>query len=393
MNRPTASDTSAARAAGLDAEALDRLSARIRLDTERGRYKAASILVARGGKIGYRDTIGHVAPDRAAAADDIYLLMSLSKSFTASLVLRAIDQGRLTLDTRACEILPQFAAGGKQRVTIRQLLTHTSGTYAGLLPPPPLTPADVGDLARNVDAVSAVPAAHTPGERVVYNSFASYAVLGQIVVKTDPAGRTFRQIAREELFAPLGMVDTSYGLAVNEPRRVPVSVMGPPTPMSAGLERMLNVVVDERCEHPAGCAFGTIDDVFCYTEALRGRGTGAGYRLMSPALFDYAVQNHTGDLGNGAWDFYREAHDIPDFPANFSMLGGYVRGHGHYLSSFGSTATPRTFGAVGGGSTLWMVDPVRDLTFIYLSAGFIEGLAHMQRLQQVADLALASCVD
>jgi CubicO group peptidase (beta-lactamase class C family) len=75
------------------------------------------------------------------------------------------------------------------------------------------------------------------------------------------------------------------------------------------------------------------------------------------------------------------------------MLGGYVRGHGHYLSSFGLTATPRTFGAVGGGSTLWMVDPVRDLTFIYLSAGFIEGLAHMQRLQQVADLALASCVD
>jgi hypothetical protein len=42
---------------------------------------------------------------------------------------------------------------------------------------------------------------------------------------------------------------------------------------------------------------------------------------------------------------------------------------------------------------MWMVDPERDLTFVFLSAGFIEGLAHFQRLSRLSDLALAACVD
>jgi CubicO group peptidase (beta-lactamase class C family) len=112
---------------------------------------------------------------------------------------------------------------------------------------------------------------------------------------------------------------------------------------------------------------------------------------MSQAIFDYAAQNSTGDLSNGAWDFAREADGLPDSPANFSLLGGYVRGPGHVLSGAGFTASPEAFCAVGGGSTLWMVDPVRDLTFVFLSAGFVEGLEHLQRLSRLSDLALAAC--
>jgi CubicO group peptidase (beta-lactamase class C family) len=47
-----------------------------------------------------------------------------------------------------------------------------------------------------------------------------------------------------------------------------------------------------------------------------------------------------------------------------------VRGEGHHITPFWLTASPATFGTVGGGSTMWMVDPERDLTFVYLSAGF-----------------------
>lgn len=376
----------------LDKEALHRLSQRIQADVGRGRYLGASILVARGGVIGYRDDIGQVAPGRPADPNDIYLLMSLSKAFTAALVLRAVNQGHLTLDTRACEVLPEFGMRGKHRVTVRNLLTHSAGTYAGFPPPPPLSMAeDVGDLAKNVRAISAIPLAYTPGDQVVYNPFASYAVLGQILVAIDPAGRSFRQIAKEDLFAPLGMNDTSYGLAVDEPRRVPVSV--PPTDgavTDGAVMELLNVAFHETSEHPAGGAFGTVLDVYRFAEALRRRGTTDEYRLLSRAMFDYACRNHTGDLRNGFWDFDREARDIPVFPANFSLLGGYVRGHGHHLSPFGVTASPDAFGAVGGGSTLWMVDPERDLTFVFCGAGFLEGLDHFRRLQQLADLALAS---
>lgn len=281
MTAPPDSGLAVTPTAGLDHAALDRLSARIRTDVDRGRYLGASVLVARGGLVGHRDTIGDVAPGRPADDDDVYLLMSISKSFTATLVLRAIDQGRFTLDTRVAELLPEFAAGGKQRVTIRQLLTHTAGTYAGFAPPPPLTLMnDMGDLPRNVAAVAGLPAAYTPGARVVYNPFASYAVLGQILVATDPAGRSFQAITHEDLFAPLGMAATSYGLRTDHPRRVPVSAPESHTARAAMVA--LNSAIDERTEHPAGGAFGTADDLFRFAEMWRRRGEDGTHRVLSP---------------------------------------------------------------------------------------------------------------
>jgi CubicO group peptidase (beta-lactamase class C family) len=80
-----------AESVGLDHAALQRLDDRIEKDVRTGRYLGASIIVARGGVIGHRATIGEVAPGRSGADDDVYLLMSLSKAFTAALILRAID--------------------------------------------------------------------------------------------------------------------------------------------------------------------------------------------------------------------------------------------------------------------------------------------------------------
>ncbi|KAI8665721.1 Beta-lactamase domain-containing protein [Fusarium sp. Ph1] len=113
---------------------------------------------------------------------------------------------------------------------------------------------------------------------------------------------------------------------------------------------------------PAAFAFCTIHDLFRFVETMRQRGTNGDYRLMSKALFDYTCKNHTGSLPNGALVPKKEARNIPDSPALYSLLGGYVRGEGHYLTGSGYTASPRAFYGVGGGSTMWMVDPDRDLT-------------------------------
>lgn len=377
--------------AGLNVQALQRLDASIQSDIDHGVNFGASIIVARGGIIGHRATFGTVAPGRSPANDDRYLMMSLSKSFTAALVLCAIDQGRFTIDTLASEILPEFAAAGKQRVTIRMLLTHTAGTFNGMAPPG-ITPGELGNLAKYVAAISALPAANVPGERVVYNTAASYAVLGQILVATDPKKRSFRDIAREDLFEPLGMADTVFGLGQDDPRRVPVSYTEKnTTPATQATLGAMNAGFIDGAEIPAGSAFAPIDDVFRFTEVWRQRGVAKGHRLVSPALFDYARQNHTGEMSNGAWDFWREAQGMPDFPANFTLMGGYVRGQGHFMNGLGYTASPEAFCAIGGGSTLWMIDPVRDFTFIFLSAGFLDGLAHFARLRRLCDLALAAC--
>ena len=378
---------------GLDPAALQRLVAAIQADIDQGQTAGAAIIVARGGAIGCREVLGHVAPGRAAAVDDIYLLMSLSKSFAASLVLRAIDHGRFTLDTRAADVLPEFGVAGKKSITVRQLLSHTAGIFPALPPPPPLGFDDMGNLAKVVAAISAVPVAYPPGTQCSYAPTAGHAVLAQMLVVTDPAKRSFSTIAHEELFTPLGMVDTRYGMSLDEPRRVPTFYTERnTTPATTAAANMLNTFMPKG-EVPAGNAYGTVDDAFRFAEVMRRRGSNGGYRLMSPALFDYASQNHTGDMSNGAVQFYILEHGMPDFPVNFSLLGGYVRGHGHHLTGAGHTASPRAFYAVGGGSTMWLVDPERDLTFVFLCAGLLDGLAHFERLQRLSDLALAACTD
>ena len=380
------------RSVGLNEDALAHFDASVQADIDGGRNFGASIIIARGGKIGHRKTYGTVAPERPTADDDRFLMMSLSKSFTAALVLRAIDQGRFTLDTRVCDILPGFGTGGKQHVTVRMLLTHTGGTYPGLAPLPPLTLAEWGNLEKAVAAIGAQPAAFTPGTRCYYNSMGGISVLGQMLVATDPAGRSFRTIAKVDLFDPLGMTDSSYGIAANDPRRVPVSqtenFRGPAFPQMVAL---LDAISHGDAEVPPGGAHATADDAFRFADAIRRKGNNGEYRLISPALFDYAARNHTGDMLNGATEFATEGEGRPPFRANFSLLGGYARDKGHFLTAMGFTASERAFCAVGGASTMWMVDPARDLTFVFLSAGFIEGLAHFDRLSRLSDLALAAC--
>ena len=382
---------------GLDSVALSRLGTAVQRDIDNQVNHGATVLVARGGRVGYLESFGHSdrAAGRATALDDIYLLMSTGKSYTAGLVLQLIDRGELTFDTKVAEIVPEFGVRGKQRVTIAHLLTHTGGTWAGFLPPPPgQWGPSWGDMDEMTRLVSAQQITHSPGERVIYNPFASYGILGEVVRRLDASGRPFRRIAREQLFEPLGMVDSSFGLRLDHPRRVPVR-MAESTPGAAEVAVMesLNELVDESFELPAGMVFGSIRDVFVWTEMLRQRGRREGNRILSSAMIDYAFRNHTGDRVNEFWDFNLEARDLARFPANFSYGGGYVRGEGDHLSPFGFTSSPSTFGSVGSGSTMWMVDPVHDLTFVFLSSGLLEGLNHFLRLRRLADLALAAIDD
>lgn len=387
--------TSSTSLPGLDAEALERFSSSLQSDIDSGLLYGASVIIARHGKIGLQKTFGAVTPDgRAPADDDLYLMMSLSKSFTAALMMKAIDQGRLTLDTKVVQVLPKFGAQGKQNVTIRHLLTHTAGTYPAMLPPN-LTPQDMGNLEKMVDTISAIPAAYKPGTQCIYNPAASYATLARMLVVTDPGKRTFSQIARQDLFEPLGMKDTHYSIKADNPRRVPVCFTPknttPATPVTV---KLLQHGLENGAEIPAGNAFSTVQDVFRFAEMARGRGSlpNGECRFMSKATFDYAAKCHTGDLIAGAWEFEREQKSIPEpFPANFSLLGGYVRGEGHNICGSGFTSSPSTIYAVGGGTTMWMVDPERQLTFIFLSCGFVEGLSHFARLRRLSDLALAAC--
>lgn len=407
---------------GLDATGLAALDADIQNNIDNGRSYGATILVARGGKIAHRKTFGTVAPGRPAAVDDIYFLMSMSKAFTAVLAHRAIDNGQFTLDTRIADILPRYGNGGKEAGTMRQLINHTAGLPAAPVAPP-LPIQKMGHLEERARAIEKLKAAYAPGEKCVYTSGTGYDLLGEIIVETDPKHRAFRDIAREEIFEPLGMADTSFGHSTTDPRRVPVShTPKSMMPVSGKVDEIFNDLGPQR-EYPCAGGFSTVDDLFTFTEALNGRYPECapeGYRLMPESELAEAKKNSTGDLilealmvdnkllqarqmlgtfgVKGLIDTAKGAkvadpsvgEDPEPFPARFTLLGGYNRDTHEGLTPLGQDASPSAIGAVGGGSTMWMTDPEKDLTFIFLSAGLIEGFDHFRRLSGHADLAIAS---
>ena len=131
---------------GMDASLLSKVDEYLQRDIDAGLNYGSSLLVARHGKVVHRAILGVAEPGRPLAPSDVFMQMSMSKAYTAVLVLRAIEAGRFELDTRVADLIPAFAAHGKDRATIRQLLNHTAG-----LPSAPVAPsasiATAGHLA------------------------------------------------------------------------------------------------------------------------------------------------------------------------------------------------------------------------------------------------------
>lgn len=411
--------------AGMDAKALRKLDASIQADIDSGLIYGAAVMVARGGQVVHRSNLGEVAEDRPAAPGDKYFLQSMSKAFTAILVLRAIEEGRFDLDTPVAELWPAFGQHDKTTSTIAQLLSHTAGLPTAPVAPP-LPQQAMGELHRAAEAIAALQLVYEPGTRCAYTSGLGYDALGYILEFTDPKGRRFRDIACEELFEPLGLPGITFGLPVGDPSRVPVRwTPAHRTPISPILEGLFNDIFDEEHEAPCAGAFATIDDLFRFTEIYHGRGP-VGYEFLSPTLYARARQNQTGDLTlEGIPPVEREltarqalasfgpelaqrmaqaqamaAEQAPGvqvspetFPAHFTLLGGYVRGGRDAITPLGQTATPSAIGAMGGGSTGWLIDTERDLTVIFLSTGMVDGTDHLVRLQRQADLAIAAVTE
>jgi CubicO group peptidase (beta-lactamase class C family) len=124
---------------------------------------------------------------------------------------------------------------------------------------------------------------------------------------------------------------------------------------------------------------------------LRRGGELDGARVLSPAIIKLATTNQTGEMPNNRWTYARELHGWDEFPA-YLGLSFMLRGEGIFPAPFGTTASAGTFGGLGAGSAMFWIDPERDLSFVFLSAGLLEESANMHRFQRLSDLVLASVV-
>jgi len=379
---------------GLDTNALNRLSKVIEKDINQEINDGAVYIVARHGKIAVHEAIGYSdrANNRTTKKDDVFHLMSITKQLTTTIVLAAIDHGDFTLTTPVCEVIPEFGSRGKQNITVKHLLTHTSGLNTEL---PLFMPVDkFMNIKELTAAVSNERLFRLPGKAVSYNAMGAHAILAEMVCRLDPAARPFRQIMAEDLLQPLGMNDTSLSMRADLlDRRVPiVARYGREGMFDPFMLEAWNIMFTDESEFVSGGGIGTASDLFRFTEMLRQGGELEGTRILSPAILKEAVTNQTGTHPNDIFDYAREMRGWPEWPA-YIGLTFFLRGEGTFPCTIGLTTSPGTYSGQGAGSTLFWVDPERDLTFIYLSAGVLEDSDNIIRFQKLSDLVVAAVVD
>ena len=194
-----------------------------------GSIPGASVLIMQHGQIIEQRTFGdcEIDPKRPFQNDSICWIASLTKPITVAAAMKLVEQGKLQLDTPIENYLPQFSQlvtkdGQLNSVTIRQLMSHTSGIPASV----PLRESNFftqgwfdHSLLEVVDAIAKRPLDFAPGSQVNYSNAAPY-VLGRIIEVSS--GKAFGEFVKSEIIEPLQMNDTGFSVPVNRINRTAV---------------------------------------------------------------------------------------------------------------------------------------------------------------------------
>jgi len=315
-------------AVGLSSERLQRINQMIQRYIDDGQITGAITMVSRRGKVAHFEAQGQMDLEKKAPMrkDAIFRIASMSKPITAVAILILMEEGKLRLTDPVSRFIPEFkdtkvaietapyrpAANGQpardaayytmpaeRAITIRDLLTHTSGLQSGTLgnrigartAPRTMT----FDLAKYVPTLGQVPLDFQPGSRWSYSLLAGMETLGRIVEVAS--GMTFDQFLKQRLFDPLEMTDTTF---VPSEAQLARSVT-----LYDGRDRKL-----VRIETPGwlttktlfsggGGLWSTAEDYMRFGQMLGNGGVLNGKRILSPRTVDLMATNHVGDLYAG----------------------------------------------------------------------------------------------
>jgi len=231
------------------------------------------------GRLSYEPDAAPVTPNTVFDAASLTKVLA-----TAPSILLLAEDGKLDLDAKLVDYFPECRSGGKDAITIRHLLTHTSGLAAGL----PGKPAWQGDATAHAMACAQT-VTHVPGTYFRYSDI-NYILLGQLVRKLS--GMELDAFAQQRLFGPLRMTHTGY-LPLRRMRVAgiaPTHKAGEATALhgAVGAGTLLQGVVHDptvrRIGGVAGSAgvFGTVGDIARYARMLLNGGELEGVRVLSP---------------------------------------------------------------------------------------------------------------
>ena len=328
-----------------------------------GHLAGAVILVGHKDRIIYRKAFGHrvlqPAP-QAMTADAIFDLASLTKVVaTTTAILQLNERGQLALDGAAATYWPAFAQNGKQNITLRQLLTHTSGLRAEVA-----SKARWSDYPGALQAIAADRPVETPGTGFRYSDV-NFIALGEIVRRIS--GLPLDDYCARNIFQPLGLKDTSFKPPVSERSRIAPSDLRWGEVQDPTAYRMGGV---------AGHAglFSTADDLAVLARMLLDGGELRGRQILSRASIAALSAAHTipgsSTVRGLGWDIRS--------PYSKEHTAWFPKG------SFGHTGYT--------GTSLWL-DPKSDTFLIILTSRLNpDGKGNVKPLRAKAAAAVAAAV-
>jgi len=273
-----------------------------------------------------------------------YLIASITKPIFVASLLKLVERGLVLINDPVARFIPSFGEGGRARVTLWHLLTHTSGlddgpTMARLF----ATPADPDAL--RATALNS-PLLFAPGTQYAYCN-ASYIVMAEII--RAATGIDHDAHLEGTILRPLSMVDTTY-VPPEDGRTQPVH--RPDGTSDAGGSTLHGL------KFPAGGLWSTAADLICFGQMLLGGGEREGVRILSRAAHRVMTQLHT--------------EGIPTNNADGTFASGYGLGLAKAVAHRWQAPSAELTSADGyghGGATgtvLW-VEPEADLVFVFLT--------------------------
>jgi len=262
----------------------------------------AVVLVARDGQVVKHDAYGYAARYTDSdftemdepvemSEDIIFDLASLSKLFTATAVMQLWDQGAFELNDAVAEYIPEFAANGKEEVTIRQLLTHTSGFRPSTTVP--LHEVE-GDREDKLTFVLNETLQNPPGDQYLYSDV-DFITLGVLIERIS--GQRQDEFMEQFLTQPLNMTDTMYNPPADMQHRIAATVERP----WVDREVVWGEVHDEKAWTLDGVAghagvFSTAEDLAVFGQMMLQMGTYEGVEILSEEAIELISTNWNEDV-------------------------------------------------------------------------------------------------
>ena len=326
---------------GFDARALLEIDRTVRAAIRDSAFPGAQLAVGVEGRLVYEKAFGTMTYDPESAEitrNSLFDLASLTKVFaTTAAAMMLVEKGKIDLDDAVGDYLPAFGEGEKSVITLRHLLTHTSG-----FPPFRRFFLFCSNSSEALDSIYATPLVATPGDTTIYSDL-GMITMGKVVEQVS--GLSLDEYLSREVYLPLGMASTMFTPPTSLAERIV------PTEYDSLWRHALvrGMVHDENAALLGGVSghaglFSTATDLAVFVQMLLNDGLYAGHRYLSAGTIQQFVGSRPEQRRFLGWDFR--------YPVG---------------SSSGSLFSASAFGHTGfTGTSVW-VDPERRLFVVFLT--------------------------